>query len=90
MFGQKDKNDKSLIKISFKDSGKGIPLHDIDSIFDPYFTTKELGVQKGGGLGLAVSQSIIRKHGGKIKIDSIVGKGTTLTVTLPVLPTFLK
>ncbi|MBC8441716.1 MAG: PAS domain S-box protein [Deltaproteobacteria bacterium] len=82
--GQKDENDESLIKISFKDSGVGISIHDIDSVFDPYFTTKELSIQKGGGLGLAVSQSIVIKHGGNVRINSTLGKGTTVTVTLPI------
>jgi PAS domain S-box-containing protein len=82
--GQKDEKDERLIKISFKDSGIGISMHDIDSVFDPYFTTKELSIQKGGGLGLAVSQSIVRKHGGNIQINSKLGQGTTITVTLPI------
>ena len=66
----KGQQDESVIKIFFKDSGIGISIHDIDSVFDPYFTTKELGIQKGGGLGLAVSQSIVRKHGGNVRINS--------------------
>jgi len=73
-----------LITISFKDSGVGISIHDIDSVFDPYFTTKELSTQKGGGLGLAVSQSIVKKHGGNVRINSKLGQGTTITVTLPI------
>ncbi|MBT6504829.1 MAG: DUF3365 domain-containing protein [Deltaproteobacteria bacterium] len=82
--GKKDEKDESLITISFKDSGVGISIHDIDSVFDPYFTTKELSTQKGGGLGLAVSQSIVKKHGGKVRINSKLGQGTTITVTLPI------
>ena len=66
----KGQQDESVIKIFFKDSGIGISIHDIDSVFDPYFTTKELGIQKGGGLGLAVSQSIVRKHGRNVRINS--------------------
>ncbi|WP_457551826.1 response regulator [Desulfobacula sp.] len=56
----------------------------ISNVFDPYFTTEELSVHKGGGLGLAVSQSIIKKHGGEIKIKSATGQGTTIIVTLPI------
>ncbi|MBT3388701.1 MAG: PAS domain S-box protein [Desulfobacula sp.] len=82
--GKKDEKDESLITISFKDSGVGISIHDIDSVFDPYFTTKELSTQKGGGLGLAVSQSIVKKHGGNVRINSKLGQGTTITVTLPI------
>ena len=50
IIGQKNENEKSLIEISFEDSGKGIPLTDIDSVFDPYFTTKELGTLKKGAV----------------------------------------
>ena len=82
--GHKDEKDENLIKISFKDSGNGISIHDIDSVFDPYFTTKELSIQKGAGLGLAVSQSIVRKHGGYVRINSKLGQGTTITVYLPI------
>lgn len=82
--GQKDEKDDSLIKISFKDSGVGISIHDINSVFDPYFTTKELSIHKGDGLGLAVSQSIVRKHGGTIRINSTLRQGATIIVTLPI------
>jgi PAS domain S-box-containing protein len=82
--GQKDKKNEGMIKISFKDSGVGISKHNIDSVFDPYFTTKELSIQKGGGLGLAVSQSILKKHGGNVRVNSTLGQGTTIIVTLPI------
>ena len=69
------------IKAAFTDSGIGIPDHVKPHIFDPFFTTKTQG--KGTGLGLSVSLGIIRKHGGDIRVDSQMSKGTTFTVLLP-------
>ncbi len=68
--------------IAFKDRGQGIHPKYLPRIFDPFFTTKEVG--KGTGLGLSVSYGIIKSHGGDIHVDSILGKGTTFTVLLPV------
>ena len=65
--------------VTVVDSGVGMPSHIINKIFDPLFTTKD----NGSGLGLTVSLSIIRDHGGTIKVDSEEGKGTEFTVTLP-------
>ncbi len=70
------------VEIIFKDQGCGICSENLTKIFEPFFTTKEVG--KGTGLGLSVSYGIIREHGAEIKIDSVVGKGTTLTVIMPV------
>ena len=67
------------IIVTVADTGVGIPSHIINKIFDPLFTTKDTG----NGLGLTVSLSIIRDHGGTIKVDSEEGKGTEFTVTLP-------
>lgn len=68
------------IKISITDQGIGIPEEYLGSIFDPYFTTK----QKGSGLGLAVSYSIIKNHNGHITVKSTLGVGTTFYIYLPV------
>jgi PAS domain S-box-containing protein len=68
------------IKVSIKDQGVGIPKKYLHMIFDPYFTTK----QKGTGLGLATSYSIIKKHTGYIDAESEVGIGTTIHFWLPV------
>lgn len=68
------------IAISFTDHGVGIPAEIQPRVFDPFFTTK----QKGSGLGLAVSHSIVRQHGGTITVRSEPGKGTTFTIYLPI------
>ena len=71
-----------FIAIRVTDEGVGIPEHILDNIFDPFFTTKATG--KGTGLGLSVSLGIVRQHGGHIHVESKVGRGTTVTVRLPV------
>jgi PAS domain S-box-containing protein len=71
------------VKITVEDDGTGLALADLQKIFDPYFTTKELGSQKGVGLGLTICYSIVRSHGGFIMATSEVGSGTTVYVYLP-------
>ncbi len=68
------------IKIMVSDTGSGISKEDLEHIFDPYFTTK----QTGTGLGLAIVHKIIEAHGGEVRAESEVGRGTTVTVLLPV------
>lgn len=68
--------------IEIHDDGCGIPKKDIDRIFDPFFTTKDIG--KGTGLGLSVSQRIIERHNGEIKVESEPGQGTTVRIELPI------
>ncbi|HRE54662.1 MAG TPA: CHASE2 domain-containing protein [Candidatus Competibacter sp.] len=70
------------VRISIKDSGKGISNKDLERIFDPFFTTKPFG--EGTGLGLSISYGIIEKHGGKITVGSQLGEGSEFTVELPV------
>lgn len=73
----------AYIKIS--DTGTGIPEPFQNRIFDPFFTSKEVG--KGTGQGLAISHSVIvEKHGGKISFDTEIGKGTTFVIRLPLQP----
>lgn len=67
--------------LSVKDSGVGIPEELLPRIFDPFFTTKEVG--KGTGLGLAMVFGIVQAHGGRIEVDSHVGKGTEFRIYLP-------
>lgn len=70
-----------FIEVKISDTGRGIPKEDLPKIFDPFFTTKEIG--KGTGLGLSISYGIIKKHDGKISVESEVGKGTTFIIELP-------
>lgn len=69
----------ALLKI--KDSGTGIPLENQDKIFDPFYTTKEIG--KGTGLGLSIVKGIMQAHGGEISVDSTPGEGTCFTLSFP-------
>ncbi|MEJ2640063.1 MAG: ATP-binding protein, partial [Desulfosarcinaceae bacterium] len=69
------------VELAVSDTGVGIAPDIINSIFEPYFTTK--GVGEGTGLGLATVHGIIESHGGKITVDSRLGKGTTFTIYLP-------
>lgn len=72
------------IKISFEDNGCGISEKNLEKIFDPYFSTKDMGAYKGQGLGLTVTYSIIQKHGGLINVESEPQRGTTISIYLPV------
>nr|WP_246559414.1 PAS domain S-box protein [Geoanaerobacter pelophilus] len=71
----------SLVVIRIRDTGCGIGQEIIDRIWDPFFTTKEVG--KGVGLGLALSYDIVKRHGGEIEVESRPGEGTLFTVLLP-------
>jgi len=75
--------DGDQVKLIFSDQGSGISPDDLGKIFQPYFTTKDVGI----GLGLAISERIIKEHGGGIEIESTVGTGTTFTVSLPLQTT---
>jgi len=70
------------ISVAISDTGCGIPEDVRSRIFEPFFTTKDVG--KGTGLGLSISWDIVRRHGGRIEVDSQPGNGTTFTVILPV------
>ena len=67
--------------VEIGDTGSGIPADQMSRIYDPFFTTKELG--KGTGLGLSITYGIVQEHGGTITCDSALGQGTRFTVTLP-------
>lgn len=73
--------DSGVVEIRITDTGPGMPEEVRQKIFEPFFTTKEAG--KGTGLGMAVTYGIIKDHGGDIRIESELGKGTTFIITLP-------
>jgi len=73
--------EENAVRIIVRDDGAGIPADILPRIFEPFLTTKETG--RGVGLGLAISQSILERHHGKIEVQSEVGRGTTFTVSLP-------
>jgi signal transduction histidine kinase len=70
-----------FFQLTFQDEGEGIAPEDMEKIFQPYFTTKEVGI----GLGLAITERIIKEHGGEIRVASSPGAGTRFTVMLPQL-----
>ena len=71
----------SMVMFQIKDSGCGITRDAIEQIWDPFFTTKDVG--QGTGLGLAVTYNIIKRHGGEISVESQLGKGSKFTVRIP-------
>ncbi|MGC8493230.1 MAG: hybrid sensor histidine kinase/response regulator, partial [Syntrophobacteraceae bacterium] len=81
--GGMDLGDGRYVKVSVADEGIGIPEENMPNIFDPYFSTKYRGSQKGMGFGLAIAHSVIKKHNGTIKVESIPGRGTTVSVFIP-------
>lgn len=79
--------DDDSVFCAIRDSGYGIPYHDLKRVFEPSYTTKvESGVVRGIGLGLYTAEQIIRSYGGTISIESEEGHHTTVTFTLPVVP----
>ena len=68
-----------LIVVEIHDSGRGIPADDLEKVFTPFYTTKN----RGSGLGLATCQKIVDSHQGFLRVDSTVGEGTTVSVSLP-------
>jgi two-component system, NtrC family, nitrogen regulation sensor histidine kinase NtrY len=66
-------------EVRIRDTGRGIPIDQVDRVFEPLYSTKDGGT----GLGLAIAERIARAHGGEIRVDSQVGRGTTMTVRLP-------
>jgi PAS domain S-box-containing protein len=73
------------ITITVTDTGKGISGKDMEFIFEPYFTTKDIGT--GTGLGLSVVQGIVKSYGGDISVQSEIGHGSTFTIYLPAIKT---
>jgi signal transduction histidine kinase len=79
-------NPGNYVRISVHDDGVGIPEQFLSKIFDPFFTSK----QEGSGLGLSICHSIVKKHGGRIDVDSATDRGTTFHFFLPAPPEPLK
>jgi signal transduction histidine kinase len=70
------------IEIAVADDGCGMPPDVLERMFDPFFTTKPVG--EGTGLGLSISHEIVRRHGGRLRVESEVGRGTAVRIELPV------
>lgn len=77
--------ENGLVLFSVKDEGIGIPKKDMDKIFERFYRVDKARTRKlgGTGLGLAIAKEMVQAHGGDIWADSIEGKGTTVTFTLP-------
>ena len=73
--------DGDAVAIDVIDRGSGIPPEVLPFVFEPFFTTKHSG--EGTGLGLASVQQTVRRHGGRVEVESTVGVGSTFTVLLP-------
>src|SRR3990172_6370788 len=79
------RGEPASVILSVSDDGAGIPEEARDRIFTPFFTTKPVG--KGTGLGLAICHGIVTAHGGEIRVESEVGRGTRMSVVLPAAET---
>ncbi len=79
-------HDESTVWLSVKDTGIGIPKEDLPHIFDRFYRVDKARsrVSGGTGLGLSIAQDIVKKHNGSIKVESVLGKGTTMKVILPI------
>jgi PAS domain S-box-containing protein len=73
---------ENIIRVAFTDDGPGIPEKDVNKIFNPFFTTKEVG--KGTGLGLSICHGVVSAHSGQTYVQSKPGKGATFTIELPI------
>ncbi len=76
-----DEDDRTWVCVSIADTGTGIEPAIRERIFDPFFSTKDLG--GGTGLGLSICKKIVEEHGGTIQLESVVGRGSTFTIRLP-------
>ncbi|WP_236890000.1 PAS domain S-box protein [Desulfoluna limicola] len=79
-----DLSEKPFVEVAVRDEGRGIGEEHLHHILDPYYTTKERSSQKGMGLGLAVTHAVVTRHGGTLAVDSRKGRGTTVSIYLPV------
>jgi len=77
------RSEKNWVIVDFEDTGRGMSEEILDKIFDPFFTTKDSTEGSGMGLGLALTYGIVKNHDGDIQVKSIIGKGTTFRIMLP-------
>jgi signal transduction histidine kinase len=84
----RENQENGMVEIRIADSGVGIPPDQLKLIFEPFYTTKspDSHGHGGTGLGLSVCRQIIEQHQGRIRVESLVGKGSTFTVKLPLQP----
>ncbi len=75
------RGDHETVEVKIRDNGPGIPTEVLPRIWDPFFTTKDVG--EGTGLGLSIVHELVERHGGSIECDTKLGEGTTFTVRLP-------
>lgn len=80
---ERDRNGKNWVKISFSDTGRGMSKLELDDIWNPFHKDAESG--KDAGFGLVIVKDMVNEHGGHIKVDSELGKGTTFTMEFPVI-----
>ncbi|MBI1349127.1 sensor histidine kinase [bacterium] len=80
-------SDSEYVEIGVRDTGSGIPAEKLRQIFEPYFTTKSADEQGQGGtgLGLSLAKDVMESHGGRLRVESIVGTGTTFTLKFPAI-----
>ena len=74
-------SEADTVRLEISDNGSGIAPEDIPHIFEPFFSTKRDA--RGIGLGLPIVLGIVQNHGGKIEVDSVVGRGTTISLVFP-------
>jgi signal transduction histidine kinase len=79
-------NSESVV-FHIQDQGIGIPPEDMPRLFESFYRAKNVGVTQGTGLGLAIVKQCIDLHSGQVNVDSVVGEGTTFSVTLPLINT---
>jgi len=75
-------DDKNSVEVEIRDTGQGIPAKNLDKIFEPFYTTKEVG--RGTGLGLAIAYGIVERHHGSIWVESEERRGTSFFIRLPI------
>jgi signal transduction histidine kinase len=78
----KTRCERETVIASISDTGKGIAPEHLQKVFDPFFTTKPVG--DGTGLGLSITHGIVERHCGTIEVESILGQGSTFTITIPI------